>query len=175
LTSETPRAQARRVVTGLDRQGRSTIISDGPAESWVERPGGTVVTDLWQVASLPTRMNDGDGLGEAAGLAPPATGAVVRMSTFPPDSEMDMEAFEQSMREIYGPEAAGESTIPGIHRTETVDVLTVLSGELHVVMEAGETVLRPGDTLVQRGTKHAWSNRSDQPATVVSIMMAARR
>jgi mannose-6-phosphate isomerase-like protein (cupin superfamily) len=175
LTTEPPRAQARRVITGLDSDGKSTIISDGSVETWVERPGGSVIIDLWQVEGLPARMHDGDGLGGAAGLAPPSAGAVVRMCTFPPDSEMDMDAFEESMREIYGPQASGEDTIPGMHRTETVDVMTVLSGELHAVMEAGDTVLRPGDTLVQRGTKHAWSNRSDKPATVVAIMMAAQR
>jgi mannose-6-phosphate isomerase-like protein (cupin superfamily) len=167
--------KTRRVITGLDDDGRSTIVSDGPVETWVERPGGTVIVDLWQVDGLPAQMDDADGLGGAAGLAPPAAGAVVRMCTFPPDSEMDMDAFEEAMRATYGPQASGEDAIPGMHHTETVDVMTVLSGELHAVMEAGETVLRPGDTLVQRGTKHAWSNRSDQPVTIVAIMMAAQR
>jgi hypothetical protein len=153
LTSESRHAHARRVITGLDREGRSTIVSDGPAATWVERPGGTILTDLWQVERLPTRVDDDDGLGEVAGAAPPSAGAVVRMCTFPPDSEMDMEAFEASMREVYGPQASGDNDIPGLHQTATVDVLTVLTGELHVVLEADETLLRPGDSIIQRGTK----------------------
>ena len=173
MPTEPPLPEARRVITGLDRDERSTIATDVPVTG-VKRPGGSVIIDLWRVEQLPTRMPDGDGLGGMAGLAPPRTGAVVRMCIFPPDAEMDMDAFEASMKEIYGPEARGAGSIPGLHRTETVDVLTVLSGELHVVMEAGETVLRPGDTLVQRGTNHAWRNRSGQPATVVSVMLGAR-
>ena len=62
-----------------------------------------------------------------------------------------------------------------MHFTESVDVVTVISGELHVVTESGETVLRAGDSVVHRGTPHAWSDRTDQTTTVVAIMMAATR
>jgi len=51
--------------------------------------------------------------------------------------------------------------------------MTVLSGELWAITETGETLLRAGDTLVQRGTAHAWSNRTSEPATIVSVMIAA--
>jgi uncharacterized cupin superfamily protein len=60
-----------------------------------------------------------------------------------------------------------------MHFTETVDIMTVLSGELWAITETGETLLRAGDTLVQRGTAHAWSNRTSEPATIVSVMIAA--
>jgi quercetin dioxygenase-like cupin family protein len=60
-----------------------------------------------------------------------------------------------------------------MHSTETVDIVTVISGQLHVVTETGETVLRAGDSVVQRGTPHAWSNRTDRTTTVVAIMMGA--
>jgi uncharacterized cupin superfamily protein len=62
-----------------------------------------------------------------------------------------------------------------MHQTETIDVMTVIDGELCALMEDGETVLKAGDTMVQRGTRHAWRNRTDRPTTVVTIMMPATR
>jgi len=175
LTSEPLRAGVRRVICGLDAEGRSTIVSDADAAS-AERAGGTILTDLWRVESLPAHFEDDAFTGEI-GAAPSLAGAVVRTCTFPPDSEIDMQAFDRAMREIYGPQerTGDDGTVPGMHWTDTVDVVVVLTGELHAVLETGETVLRPGDSLVQRGTRHAWSNRSDQPATVLSIMMGATR
>ena len=62
-----------------------------------------------------------------------------------------------------------------MHATETVDIVTILSGELVAILETGETVLKPGDTLVQRGTNHAWRNRGDVPAVMVALQVAATR
>jgi quercetin dioxygenase-like cupin family protein len=53
--------------------------------------------------------------------------------------------------------------------------MTVLDGEVYAVLEEGETLLRAGDTMIQRGTRHAWSNRSDHPVTVVTTMLPATR
>jgi hypothetical protein len=163
----------RRVVCGPDADGRSAIVSDTNAAS-VERAGGTILTDLWRVEALPAHHGDDDSIGEI-GVAPPLGGAVVRMCTFPPDSEIDMEAFDAAMREIYGPQqpVGPSGAAHGMHRTETVDVVTLLSGELYAVLETAETLLHPGDSLIQRGTVHAWSNRSNRPATVISVMMGA--
>ena len=63
---------------------------------------------------------------------------------------------------------------PGMHRTDTVDYAVVVSGEIWAVMDEGETLLRAGDCLVQRGTSHAWSNRSDRPCRVAFVLVSAR-
>jgi naringenin degradation protein FdeH len=62
---------------------------------------------------------------------------------------------------------------PGMHKTATVDYAIVLSGEIYAVMDEGETLLRAGDTLVQRGTNHAWSNRNETPCLVAFILVSA--
>jgi quercetin dioxygenase-like cupin family protein len=62
-----------------------------------------------------------------------------------------------------------------MHTTETVDIVTIISGELWAILETGETLLRPGDTLVQRGTKHAWRNKGDVPAVMAAIQISATR
>jgi quercetin dioxygenase-like cupin family protein len=100
---------------------------------------------------------------------------VYRITSFPPDSEFDRsQGYSDARGPLAGSIALVDSGgIPGLHVTETVDLVTMLSGELWAVMETGETVLRPGDTLVHRGTKHAWSNRTDKPAVMVSLMIDA--
>ena len=176
MTFPMPSHGARRIVCGVDPDGRSGIVSDGAAPS-VTRPGGSVIMDIWRMDALPPSVSDGDTLSGVVGEAPPPGGAVVRLCTFPPESEMDLEAFERAMGDTYGPQPDSGSTaeVRGVHRTDTVDVVTVLSGELYAVLDSGETLLRRGDSLVQRGNAHAWSNRSDHPATVVAVMIDAKR
>ena len=63
---------------------------------------------------------------------------------------------------------------PGMHKTATVDYAIVLSGEIYALMDEGETLLQAGDCLVQRGTNHAWGNRSDAPCLVAFILVSAK-
>ena len=87
---------------------------------------------------------------------------------FPPDSAWDPASqYRESLAAIQAGDAIGEDDAPGMHVTDTLDIVTILSGELYVVLEDCETLLRPGDTVVQRGTKHTWSNRSEEPCVLV--------
>ena len=76
----------------------------------------------------------------------------------------------------YGEEHAlgdKEERHPGFHKTPSIDFAVCIQGEIWAMMEEGETLMKAGDTLVQRGTNHAWANRSDQPARVAFIMIGA--
>ena len=64
-----------------------------------------------------------------------------------------------------------ESAHPGMHRTETVDYAIVLEGEIWAVMDKGESLMKAGDVLVQRGTNHAWANRSGKTARICFVLM----
>jgi uncharacterized cupin superfamily protein len=64
---------------------------------------------------------------------------------------------------------------PGMHRTLTVDYAIVLEGEIVAMLDEGETVLRAGDILVQRGTSHAWANRSDRVARICFVLIDGTR
>lgn len=179
MSTEPRPAQARRVVTGLDGEGRSTIISDGEISTWVRRPTGTVVMDIWRAESLPTRTEDAPVEGGEPVLALDPTAVAVRLAVFPPDDEVDAAsaaAYEAAMLQIYGEQGGGPSAaVAGMHRTDTVDVVTVVEGEIWVVLENGETLLRAGDCLVQRGTRHAWQNRSDRPCVLATTMLPLTR
>jgi hypothetical protein len=91
----------RRVVTGLDSAGRSTIVSDEATTSFVARPDGSVVMDLWRTSELPTRFGADDGTSGAV-LPPPPAGLIVRACRFAPNSEMDADDYEEALAAAYG-------------------------------------------------------------------------
>jgi mannose-6-phosphate isomerase-like protein (cupin superfamily) len=160
---------ARRIIAGLNEAGRSSILEDGHTPTRVIRPNGAVVQELWRQISLPARPGDDGTRGTELELAPPDHGVVVRMYTCPPDHEADLEAYSAAAETIYGDgNAAASGSFPGMHRTQTLDINTVVAGEIYAVCEEGETLLRAGDCIVVPGTMRAWSNRTDAPATLVS-------
>jgi mannose-6-phosphate isomerase-like protein (cupin superfamily) len=109
-------------------------------------------------------------------IPPPPLGYTYNLTAFPPDSEWDYEAgYAQALADASAGDSTSMQDIPGMHTTETVDIVTLLSGELWAILETGETMLKPGDTLVQRGTKHAWRNKGDVPAVIVAIQISATR
>ncbi|MGE5147909.1 MAG: cupin domain-containing protein, partial [Candidatus Eiseniibacteriota bacterium] len=67
----------------------------------------------------------------------------------------------------------GNKRHPAMHCTNTVDYIYILSGEIWALMDEGEVLLRPGDSLIQRGTNHAWSNRSDAPCRFLAVLVDA--
>ncbi|OPX05203.1 cupin domain-containing protein [Mycobacterium sp. AT1] len=174
MTGEHLKAESRRVVAGLDANGQSTIVSDENTPARIAAPTFTVM-NLWQVDRLPVHVDDGDGLGRVT-LMPPMGSLIYRKATFPPDSEWDAAEYQQSLQALdSGDSHDGDSGIAGFHQTDSIDIITMLDGELYAVLETTETLLRPGDTFVQRGGKHTWSNRGDTPATYVALTIPAHR
>jgi hypothetical protein len=169
----------RRVVTGHDAQGRSVILTDGPSPHVLTIPGVPTfgLTNLWVTDRAPAdNVGAADGAARPVVLEPPASGTIFRIVEFPPDHTLAgfdrTKAFE-SMGAGHAMDRDA-SRHPGMHRTATVDYAIVLSGEIWALMDEGETLLRAGDVLVQRGTNHAWSNRSDRPCTIAFSSHDAR-
>ena len=168
----------RRVVTGHDARGRSQFVSDGPSPHVLTIPGRDdfALTNLWVTDRAPaSNAGNADAAARPVVLEPPRSGAIFRVVEFPPDRApggFDRKAAFAAMGAGHAmdPDA---SRHPGMHKTDTVDFALVLSGEIWALMDVGETRLRAGDTLVQRGTNHAWSNRSDQPCLVAFILVSA--
>ena len=111
-------------------------------------------------------------------LAPPKNGTVFRIIEYPPDSQR-LAALQQQRANAddgSGHGAAfdrGSPRHPGFHKTSSVDYAIVLAGEIYALMDEGEVLLKQGDVLVQRGTNHAWSNRSDAPAYLAFVLVDA--
>lgn len=173
------RPSIRRIVTGLAEDGRSAIVSDGPspAERLVAARPGYRVTNLWCTARG-THPDAEDAIASQSGVLPPAGGTVLRIIDVPPepdDEQARRQAVDETFRSMFPDAHRGHGETarihPGMHKTATVDYALVLEGELTAILEAGETVLRAGDVLIQRGTNHAWANRSGRPVRVAFILV----
>ena len=170
----------RRVLTGVDAQGRSSIIQDGPSPAVRTVPArpGYRITNLWRTAAGESVGVD-DSIAEHKGVSPPEGGTVLRIIDFPPEpadpvalKAMLDATFSSMFRDADHQPKPGEH--PGMHRTQTVDYALMLEGELVAIMDKGETVLKAGDVLIQRGTNHAWANRSGKSAKIAFILVDAR-
>lgn len=171
----------RRIVTGHDAQGRSVIATDAPSPHMMTLAGCDTfaVTDLWKTQSAPAENGgDGDSCSAPITLAPPPCGSVFRIVEFPPDEDYigkwDREAAFASMGESGAKSVAADSTRhEAMHRTASTDYAIVLEGEIWAVLDAAETLMRAGDVLIQRGTNHAWSNRSKTRCLVAFVLIDA--
>jgi mannose-6-phosphate isomerase-like protein (cupin superfamily) len=174
--------QVRRVVTGHDEDGKAIVVSDGPAPfvhvnavnpEWYS-------TDIWRTGETPAGIvpvADEPTLGPRRQM-PQKGGTVLRINHFPPESEdvrrMDPEASRRAFAALGNEKAAtfGKGgRHPLMHRTETIDYAIVLSGEITMVMDDRDVELKAGDVLVQCGTNHAWSNRSNAPCVVAFVLI----
>jgi quercetin dioxygenase-like cupin family protein len=157
----------RRIVTGHDDEGRSVFLEDGPAPNGFSPSHSPNVglTNLWLLDAIPAsnKAGEGDPTARPFKLEPPAAGNVVRIVEFPPDKERN-----------YGNQAEdGAARHPGFHKTHSVDYAVVIEGEIWALMDVGETLMQAGDVLVQRGTNHAWANRTDRIARVLFVLNGA--
>ncbi|MGD9945341.1 MAG: cupin domain-containing protein [Burkholderiaceae bacterium] len=168
----------RRVVTGHDAQNRSTFIMDGlaPNIKEMESMPGVALTDLWETTSAPAdNSGNADAAARPVRLEPPSVGSILRIVEFPPDTMWRgadaAKAFE-SIGAGHAPDR--DSDDPMRHKTSTVDYIIVLKGEIYAILDTGETLLKAGDVLVQRGTMHSWSVRGNEPCVVAAVLVGAR-
>ena len=173
----------RRIVTADDVNGRSRIAEDAPAtaiRTVAERPGYRVV-NVWRTAAAPAPIDAPDSVVRHNGILPPGNGgSILRIIDFPPEASVPAERKRQ-IRATFGgifsdaqhDQRAGAH--PGMHRTDTVDYAICLEGEIWSVMDDGETLMRAGDVLIQRGTNHAWANRSSKAARIAFVLLDGAR
>jgi uncharacterized cupin superfamily protein len=171
----------RRIVTIDDASGKSTAIADGPVPDVLfdtARPGFSSAR-VWVTAATPVeiaRVADALKLQAAAmppGLAPPPRGSVCRIVTFPPDDTYrgkvgagEVAAYFHSVGSPEASTYSAQAPHPYMQKTRTLDFCLILEGEITLVLDIEEVHLSAGDTVVQRGTNHAWSNRSSRPCTI---------
>jgi hypothetical protein len=168
----------RRIVTGTNSAGRSCIVEDGVSPAVQTMPGrsGYRNNNLWRTLTSPAPVDAVDGVLEHRGVLPPARGTVIRVIDIPPESS-DPAERKRATAAVFAsmfPDAnhdASHLKHPGMHMTDTVDYAILLQGELVAIMEDEETVMRAGDILIQRGTNHAWANRSHAIARIAFVLI----
>ena len=177
--------QIRRIVAGTDADGRSVIISDGPAPNrhdFTSLPG-QAQTRIWYTAQPPSgRPPEGEPTTADGPVLPGPGGASFVVVSFAPDSRAAEPGFDPDAvgREFAAcaPDitAVTEAASPGMHRTPTVDYGVVLEGEIWLEAGDGAQVrLTRGDTVVQLAGRHAWRNKTDEPALVAFVLTGMAR
>lgn len=176
--------QPQRYVTGHDANGQAVVALEGPAPlvAHIEAIPGTVFHELWATGPTPVAVGNGpEAIAPPLRLPPPAGGTRIRIVDIPPDTAEFLAQGAARMAAAFGEIGdLGASTVqahsphPLMHRTETVDYGIVIEGELVLVLDREERVLHPGDVVVQRGTNHAWANRSGRPCRVAFVLLDGR-
>jgi len=175
----------RRIVTGHDDDGNAILVSDAPPTRvhGIGGPHGPTFFEVWSTRETPARIDRRSGEPPEDGLVlgPPPGGTRIRVMDFPPDSPAihGLSATEAAakfgeMGAAHAARAKPGAPHPLMHRTETVDYAIVLEGELTLVVDRGETTVRAGDIVIQRGTNHAWANRSGKPCRIAFVLIDGR-
>src|SRR3954447_9839130 len=139
----------RRIVTGHDGSGKSIVVSDAPVPRALG-VGTAAFDEVWitDATAAPIAATEPEPTDRPVRVPPPANGVMVRLTQMP--------------RRAGSP----------LHRTERVDVGVVVEGETWLLLDDGsETRVGPGDAVVQRGTMHAWANRSDGPVRMLFVLI----
>jgi mannose-6-phosphate isomerase-like protein (cupin superfamily) len=169
----------RRIVTGVDARGIAVVIHDGPASHTVSRPAMSVESTLvWVTDEAPVDLSKlDDPADREIGVAPPPSGSILRVVDFLPDPnrKIDNAGFLEEMGLGHGPASgAPAARHPFMHRTKSVDYALILQGEIDMLLDEGEVHVSAGDILIQRGTNHAWVNRSNATCRIAFILIDAR-
>lgn len=153
-----------RVVTGFDAGGNPAVIAAGEPPTVIQA-GRYTTTELWVSDRGPIAAGAADTSTQKWALEPPAGGACFRIVEIAPGDPGD----------AAGGVAAGHSEFQGAHATQTLDYVTILRGEVVLVVGGAEIVLRPGDSVVQQpGVPHDWQNRSGETAVMAGVLLSAQ-
>ncbi len=166
----------RRVVTGHNAESKSILLMDGPPPQVLEPLPQLFSHEIWETTAPADNTQDTDAAIRDMRIEPhdPA-GTIFRYVEFPPDEVwMDADVGAAFAQMGSGGAHDSDADTPGMHETQTTDYAIVLEDEMWAVMEDGETKLSVNDVLIQRGTNHAWSNRSGKPALMLFVLIGAK-
>ncbi|MEV7340075.1 cupin domain-containing protein [Streptomyces sp. NPDC093544] len=172
-------SRINRYVIGSDENGRSAVLDD-KLGNVQEREGYFWRATLWATAETPADNSiEGDRSLVGPRREPLPNGLLCRaleLQPDDPDAARAAQVFDELSEQAGQTIKAGDeerSRHPSMHRTDTLDCITCVRGEVFLVTDVDEVKLTPGDTVVIRGTNHAWSNRSSEPCLLVGSSVAA--
>jgi quercetin dioxygenase-like cupin family protein len=141
----------RRILTGHDAQGRSLVEADSVIEAQPGKMQASVtVANLWINETQPPVIDGPDPTQNPFPMLPSNGGAVFRILELAP------------------------GTAPHMHKTETIDYIVVLAGNLTMLLDDGaEVTMKRHDVMIQRATVHGWANRGSEPARFATVVIDA--
>ena len=167
----------RRIITGHDKNGKSIITLDGPpARSIGEDVGG--LFELWNTDGTAVISTDAiDRADDEIILSPPSGGTKFRYFQINPlpegvSEDMLQEIAADAFEKVGAAHHRVDTTKhPAMHKTETVDYIILLKGDVTLILDEEEVDLKPFDVVVQRGTNHAWVNNGNEPALLIAVLI----
>src|ERR1700712_4245017 len=157
----------RRIVTGIDASGRAVFVSDGVSPNTVTSPAGHGLSELLWLDAVPKGPDDGGESPADLHGGFPADGAIacrlIRFPGFPAGTPVN-----DTWLRVPGEDPAR----PGLHRSETLDLMVVIAGQITLELDDGEHPLGAGDAVVQRGTLHRWRVVGESPCTFLSVLIS---
>lgn len=169
----------KRYVVGPDASGKSAVLMD-QATNVQEDPGIYYRATLWAASEVPVDNTiESDRAATITTREPAPGGFLFRALEIPPDTKDTARHIERlkelnaQVQQKHTPTPEDFARHPSMHRTDTLDCITCIKGEIYLVTDMDEVLMRPGDTVVIRGTNHAWSNRSGEPCLLCGCMIDA--
>jgi quercetin dioxygenase-like cupin family protein len=180
-SSKTGRS-ARRIVTGHDSHGKAIILADGPSPKSMFDAGATVeFFEMWNTNASPAPIQAAEiePTDRPIRIPPRQQGTLIRITDFHPGgwhAGADIDQYLAAKTFAALGDAGNSSWKPGaahpmMHRTQTIDYGIVIEGEIYLVLDDSETLLKPGDIVIQRGTNHAWDNRARAICRMVFVLI----
>jgi hypothetical protein len=175
--------QVRHVVTGRDAGGKSVFVSNEKTEPiTVGAIPGSEFYLVWGTDDGIHAVGRHPAGPKVFPFFPGPGGTRFMLLRWPPASSTpepagDPERMGAEIEEkLPGLVSAFEPDHPGMHTTDSIDYGLCVEGEMYLELDDGQEVhLTPGTCIVQRGTRHAWHNRSDKPALMMHVLVGANR
>jgi mannose-6-phosphate isomerase-like protein (cupin superfamily) len=168
-----------RVVVGVNADRQSAVVHRD-TDNIQTVPGVFWRSTLWGVDELPVDNGiAGDRGSTNVARTPDGNGVIFRAVEIPPNPAdrqqhiQTLHALHKTVKQKYPPTEADMARHPSMHRTDTLDMFVITRGEIYLVTDTDETLLKAGDTAVVQGVNHAWDNRSDQPCMILGVMVSA--
>ena len=167
----------RRIITRHYKNGKSIITLDGPpARSIGEDVGG--LFEIWNTDGKDViSTDDFDRADQDIILSPPDGGTKFRYFQINPlPKGVPEEILQELAADAFEKMGAGHHRVdtrkhPAMHKTETIDYIILLKGDVTLILDNEEVDLKPFDVVVQRGTNHAWVNNGDEPALLIAVLI----
>ena len=167
----------RRIVTGHNDNGKSIVTIDGPpARSIGEDVGG--LFELWNTDGNAIITTDViDRADDEIILSPPSGGTKFRYFQINPLPEgVPKDMLQEIAADAFEKVGAAHHRVdtskhPAMHKTETVDYIILLKGDVTLILDEEEVDIKPFDVVVQRGTNHAWVNNGTEPALLIAVLI----
>lgn len=172
--------QINRVVVGLNGDKKSGVLF-GNTPNIQTVPGVFWRSTLWAASELPVDNSVGGNRGvDVTAREPDGDGVIFRAVEIPPNPKNRKQHIEvikelhAKVKQKYPPTQADLERHPSMHRTDTLDLFVISDGEIYLMSDTDEVLLKAGDTAIVQGVNHAWDNRSEAPCLILGVMISAK-